>query len=399
MIEILKITLENPMDLILAHKKATKLSERLGLTMSTSATFSTAVSEISREVIDRTDSGVLIFGLIKEDLRYSLAAKLRFDKSVTIIPSDAGYQYAIKLLPQVTQYQDKNFEVIELKMGLPRSNKITPERLSVIKNTFATEPPYTAYEAIKLKNLELHELAEGTQEELQRSLLDNEQKIEFISIASHELKTPVTIIKAFAQLALAAGEEECSPNIKKHLTRIEAQSVKLTTLIQQLMDVSKIERGKLDYSLSKIGFNAYMFDTIDMIKHTVPEHIVELTLNEDVFVNIDKIRMEQVLTNLISNAAKYSKSGTRINVNCSIEESFLIISVTDRGIGMPKDSLSQIFDKFHRNSEVVYRFAGLGMGLYITAKIIKEHDGDIWVDSEEGKGSTFYISLPIFEAA
>jgi len=395
MFEIVKVTLENAMDLVLSHKKASRLGERLKLTISTQATFSTAVSEVCREVIDRTDSGTLILGLFKEDIRYFLTAKIKYDHSVTIIPSDPGFQNAKKLLPIVNQYQENHCDVIELKLGLPRSINITSEKLRRLAELFANEPPYTAYEALKLKNLQLHEKALAREEVLEQFKQDSEQKNEFISLASHELKTPVTIIKAYAQMALLEAKSECSPKIQSFISRIEAQSVKLTSLIQQLLDVSKIESGKLDYKMEAVDLNSYLDETLSQIKHTIPNNNIEVELGRSSHVLLDKLRIEQVLANILGNAAKYSHIGSSIKLNSSSENSHIIISVKDKGIGMAKEDIQKIFEKFHRNEGVVNKFSGLGMGLYISSRIIKEHGGDIWVESKEGEGSTFHFSLPV----
>jgi len=398
MLEVVKLTLENEMDLVLAHKKASRLGERLKLAISTYTTFSTAVSEVSREVIDRTDSGFLIMGLTREDLRYSLTAMIRYDKSVSILNSESGYQNAQRLLPQISRYKEDNYEVILLKIGLPRSSNITPEKIKALALFFENEAPYTAYEAIKLRNLQLHEKAEEKEGELQLEKHNNQQKNEFISIASHELKTPVTIIKAYAQMALAAGEEHCSTLVKNYLARIESQSVKLTSLIQQLLDVSKIESGRIDYKMESVDFNTFLEESLSLIKHTVPAHPIKSQPGNSASVKIDKLRIEQVLSNIIGNAAKYSSPGSFIEIKSILQDEHVVITVKDNGIGMSKKNLDKIFEKFYRNADVVQKYAGLGMGLYISSKIIKEHGGDIWVESTEGKGSLFHFSIP-YEAA
>lgn len=382
------------MDLMLAHKKASRLGERVSVTLATQTTFSTAVSEVCREVIDRTDSGVLTLGIVKEDFRYFLTALIRYDKMVAIDASEPGYQNAQKLLPLVSKYSDKNHELIELKIGLPRSNKIGAAIPQLIE-LFATEPPYTAYEAIKRKNLELFERAEEREEALHLSEYHNEQKNIFMSMASHELKTPVTIIKAFAQIALAAGEQHCSPLVHKYLKRIEEQSTKLTSLIQQLLDVSKIESGKLDYAMEEVNWNNYLKETVSLIQHTIPQHAVNVTFGQTAAIKLDKLRVEQVLANIIGNAAKYSKPENAIDVSSNIQNSKIIVSVRDYGIGMQESEMAKIFEKFHRSANVEKHYSGLGMGLYISMKIIREHAGDIWVDSTPGDGSTFHFSLPL----
>lgn len=394
MFDIVKISLENAMDLILAHKKAARLGERIKLTISTTTTFSTAVVEVCREVIDRTDTGTLYLGLKQQDRRFSLTAKIVYAQDITINGSDLGYQNALKLLPEVKQYSDNKCEVIELSIGLPRSCNINPEVIRNLRSQFLLEPPYTAYEALKNKNLALHEIAEKSEVALQVAESENELKNEFISMASHELKTPVTIIKAYSQLALAASEEKCSPDVKKHLARIEAQSIKLTSLIQQLLDVSKIESGKLEYNMINTDLNTFLTDSISQVKFIVPDNQLEVNLGETVKLNLDTLRIEQVLSNVIGNASKYSKFKSKIRVNSRLDGNKAIVSVIDEGIGMSEENTLGIFDKFHRNPNVLNKYSGLGMGLYISSKIVKEHGGQMWVKSVEGEGSIFSFSLP-----
>lgn len=393
--ELVKVTLENEMDLILAYKKAIKVAERLNLTISTQTTFATAVSEICRGVIEKTDHGVLSLGVTKEEIRYSLAATISFDSDVVYNSFDEGFIYAQKLLPHLKIESGNRVTVIELKIGLPRSLKINNTKILQLINFFQEAPPYTPYEEIKRKNVHLNQLAEEKDEELRQSRIINDQKTEFISIASHELKTPVTIIKAYAQLAMSSGKEQCPPLIQTYLSKIEAQSTKLTFLIQQLLDVSKIESGKIDYRMEEVYFDNYLRETLQQVKYTIPNHKLVVKVNCDTLVKIDKLRIEQVLSNIIGNAAKYSdpESVIELKTYCPGTES-VVVSVTDTGIGISKENLEKIFEKFYRDSEVIQKYSGLGMGLYISSKIIAGHGGKIWAESIEGKGATFCFSLP-----
>lgn len=395
MTEIVKLTLENEMDLILAHKKAMRLAEKLNLTISTQTTFATAVSEVAREVIDKTDSGVLCFGVSKDDVRCSLTAQIKFGKDVDVDARSEGCLNAQRLVPMLEVSTDDKCRTIELSIGIPRSLKIDREKIRLLVYFFHNELPYTPYEEIKLRNKELHEKAEEKDQELRQSKYINEQKNEFISIASHELKTPVTVIKAYAQLALASGKESCSTAIQSYLTKIEHQASKLTALIQQLMDVSKIESGKLDYKMELVNLDKFITDAASHVQHTIPGHALSVKLNTPVKVRLDKLRMEQVLSNIIGNAAKYSPGSSSIELQTSPGESnFVVVSVKDYGIGISNKNMLKIFDKFYRDEQVIKKYSGLGMGLYISSKIIHGHGGSIWVDSKEGEGSTFHFSLP-----
>lgn len=394
MLELITLTLENEMDLVLAQKKASKLSDILKLSLSTQATFVTAIAELCRVVIDFTDTGVLSLGLIQKANRYSLSGIIQYDGiKGTEIPEESFF-YAKKLVPLFQNYVLSDKIVVEIGINLPRSVTLDQVRLKFLKDYFETEPPISAYEEIKRRNLELFIIAEDKDAQLKQSKYIDDKRNEFISIASHELKTPITIIKAYTQLALS-GKAACSEQVKDFLMKIDAQSTKLRNLVQQLLDSSKIENGKLDYNYEEVDFNSFLEDTSFLLTHLLPSHKLKVELGPQVRVKLDKERMDQVFTNLISNAGKYSKAGTRVFLRTSVcGKGNLTVSVTDEGIGMSAESLEKIFQKFHRDKQVVKGYSGLGMGLYIASEIITGHGGRIWVESAKDVGSTFFFSLP-----
>ncbi|WP_256014248.1 sensor histidine kinase [Desertivirga xinjiangensis] len=395
MTELVSISLENEMDLVLAQKKSVKLCELLKLSISTQATFATAVAEIARVVIDFTDSGILSLGLLNEYGRYALIADIRyrFLDGATIM--EDSFFYARKLVPAFDVSVKDDTVNILISIHLPRSLNLNTGRISVLEDYFENEPPVSAYEEIKKKNLVLFQIAEDREAELKLSKLMDEQKNEFISIASHELKTPITIIKAYTQLALS-GREDCTDSMKGFLRKIDEQSSKLKNLVKQLLDTSKIENGRLEYNYEVVDFNVFIEENTFLVTHLVSDHTLLLESGPEVKVSLAKDRMEQVLTNLISNAAKYSKSGTRITLKTSMSnEGDLLVSVADEGIGMSEETATRIFEKFYRNKQVVHEYSGLGMGLYIASKIVSNHGGKLWVESVLGQGSTFHFSLPV----
>ncbi|MBC8052216.1 MAG: HAMP domain-containing histidine kinase [Sphingobacteriaceae bacterium] len=394
MLELITLTLENEMDLVLAQKKASKLSEILKLSLSTQATFVTAIAELCRVVIDFTDTGVLSLGLIHKSNRYSLSGIIQYDGIKGTSISEESFFYAKKLVPLFQNYVLSDKVVIEIGINLPRSISLDEVKLKFLKDYFDTEPPVSAYEEVKKKNLELFIIAESKDAQLRQSKYIDDKRNEFISIASHELKTPITIIKAYTQLALM-GKAACSEQVKDFLMKIDAQSTKLRNLVQQLLDSSKIENGKLEYNYEEVDFNAFINDASFLLTHLLPNHQLKVELGAKVRVKLDRERMDQVFTNLISNAGKYSKAGTSVFLRTTVcEKGNLTVSVTDEGIGMSKDSIGKIFQKFHRDKQVIKGYSGLGMGLYIASEIITEHGGKIWVESIQDVGSTFYFSLP-----
>ena len=228
--------------------------------------------------------------------------------------------------------------------------------------------------------------------ELLRSKLVEEKKDEFISIASHELKTPLTTIKAYAQLAISV----CSDNgVTEYLKKIDQYTSKLNTLLNELLDVSKLHAGKLKLNQTKIELSSYLKEVLTSMQQITPNHKIFIEKNDLATVEIDSLRLEQVITNIVSNAAKYSPGKDKIIVNVEKKDENVIVSFTDFGIGIPKQNLTKVFDRFYRVDEASKEFSGLGIGLFISSEIIKQHGGKIWAESEENQGSTFYFSLPV----
>src|ERR1700743_3625380 len=188
MINVVAITLENEMDLVLAHKRSMWVAERLGLTIATQTTFATAVSEIARTVIEHTDDGMLDIGLEQNKTRYTLVGLVNFAASVHFTNADEGFYFAQKLVPEFELIEDAESNKIVMKIGLPRSLRLDAQKISAIKQAFLEEPPLNAYEEIKRRNLDLNRLSAEQEEQIRQTQLINAQKTEFISIASHEIK-------------------------------------------------------------------------------------------------------------------------------------------------------------------------------------------------------------------
>lgn len=393
MIQIASISLENEMDLILAHRKSMKLAEKLGLTVATQTTFATAVSEISRTIIEHTNNGNLLLGLDQNKQRYSLKAVVTYDSSIKFTNDDAGFYYAQKLVPEFDLSEKDGMSQIEMKLGIPRSVKLDRMVTDDLIEYFEAAPPVNPYEEIKKRNSSLNKLAWEQEEELRQSKIIDEKKNEFISIASHEIKTPITIIKAYTQMIMAA-KEPLSDRVRGILDKLNAQSGKLNALVQQLLDISKIEHGNLVYSMSTVELNPFISEMAEVMRNIVPDHEILITLDHNINVNIDRLRMEQVFSNLLGNAAKYSGKNTPIRLQSSVSDGFVTISVQDEGIGLSADSVKSVFNKFYRDKDVLKTHTGLGMGLYIASKIVNDHGGKMWVDSAEGKGSTFFFTIP-----
>lgn len=223
------------------------------------------------------------------------------------------------------------------------------------------------------------------------------KKDEFLSIASHELKTPLTSIKAYIQLLermIASKGEQVSTYIR----RAQDQVVKLESLIADLLDISKIENGKLKVNCKPLNLETLVVNAIDTISHT-HQH-VDVRIEREgsplsIEVNADAIRIEQVLINFLTNAIKYSPGAEKVLVRTELKDSHAYIAVQDFGIGIPKEKQGHVFSKFYRVEESSVKFQGLGIGLYICAEIIRQHNGVYGVESVMGEGTTFYFSIPL----
>ncbi len=218
---------------------------------------------------------------------------------------------------------------------------------------------------------------------------------DFISIASHELRTPVTSLKLYVQVLQKQLARLGEENVAHSLTKMDTQLNKLTQLIKDLLNVTRIELGRLDFQEGPFDLNEVVKETVEQIQPTTRKHRihVEGQVNQPAWG--DKDRIGQVLTNLLTNAIKYSPQADTIIVQVTSTQDAVRVSVQDFGIGIEKEHIQSIFERFYRISDSDEKtFPGLGIGLYISREIIKRHDGTLSVESEKGHGSVFSFTLP-----
>lgn len=246
------------------------------------------------------------------------------------------------------------------------------------------------------QTIELNRIQQSLLAEIEQRKLAESKKDEFISIASHELNTPLTSIKGYLQLAersLEAGQKE---NSKLFIGRSRKQADKLNNLVTDLLDTTKIESGRLKFNYNNFNFDSFIENAIDSVRHSYPGKQIIRTGLADIQILGDESRLEQVLINYLTNAIKYAPESNQVFVEVNILPDQLIeVRVKDHGIGISKEKQEQLFDKFYRVEESSNRFQGLGMGLYICAEIIKRHQGEYGVESEPGQGSVFYFRIPV----
>ncbi len=221
------------------------------------------------------------------------------------------------------------------------------------------------------------------------------RKDEFMSIASHELKTPLASMKAYMQLA----DRSLPPDEKSkmYIDRTLVQINKLNTMVTDLLDVSRMENGKLKFEKTLFPFERLIRDATEMIRQTYPEHRFNISGPSDTVVMGDEVRLEQVLLNYLTNAIKYSPDSREVEITTSVRKGELVVAVTDHGIGIPAENQAEVFQKFYRVEGISHRFQGLGVGLYICAEIIGRHGGRCWLESKPNEGSTFFFSIPAID--
>lgn len=244
--------------------------------------------------------------------------------------------------------------------------------------------------SVHLENIRLYEEAK---EEIILRLNAEKKKDEFISIASHELKTPLTTLKAYLQLVKNAGSNR-PDMIEKFVQRAEEGSNKLQLLVDSLLNLSKIEAGKLEIEIREVNLNALVDITIENFSHIHPAYRFVKTGDPVSNVPGNEDYLEQVLINYLSNAVKYSPKESTIYIHLEEDNAKVRVSVSDPGIGISPEKLERLFERFYRVEETSFKYSGLGIGLYISAEIIRRHGGQVGAQSDPGKGSTFYFTLP-----
>ncbi|WP_205514611.1 CheR family methyltransferase [Longitalea arenae] len=222
-----------------------------------------------------------------------------------------------------------------------------------------------------------------------------QQKEGFIAIASHELKTPVTSIKVYGEVLQEKLEQNGDKENFELIKKLNTQVDRLHNLIVDLLDTTNIVEGGLQLNMHRFDINELIVEQVEEMKRISANHVFKMKLDKLPLIKADRERIGQVLTNLLSNAVKYSPKASEITIVSNAIKNGIQVSVQDKGIGIPKNMISNIFDRFYRIvNPQIETYPGMGLGLYISAGIIERHGGTITVESTEGQGSTFYFTLP-----
>jgi two-component system CheB/CheR fusion protein len=225
---------------------------------------------------------------------------------------------------------------------------------------------------------------------------DDIRKTDFIAMASHELRTPLTSLQAYIQMLAARAKKDGDTFALGALEKANIQVKKMAALINGFLNTSSFEAGKIYLNEQSFEIEALLTEMVEDMLLTNKSHNIILKSCSPLIVTADLDKITQVINNFLSNAVKYSPKGSNIEISCHESKGMLQFGIKDEGPGIKPDDQKKLFDRYYRiENEETKHISGFGLGLYLSAEIIHQHNGKVWVESEVGKGSTFYFSLPL----
>ncbi|HVS92178.1 MAG TPA: PAS domain S-box protein [Mucilaginibacter sp.] len=226
--------------------------------------------------------------------------------------------------------------------------------------------------------------------------LDEQKKNDFIGMVSHELKTPLTSLTAIVQLLQARLGQSDDSFLADSLKKANKQVKKMADMINGFLNISRLESGKMPIMKKEFELGALIKDAIDETRFMIGNHEFKFNNGQPIHIYADRDKIGSVVLNLLNNAVKYSPKSRTIEVDCVVIDSRVQVSVKDEGIGIKAADRDRLFERYYRvEDEQTRHISGFGIGLYLSAEIVKQHGGKIWAESEPGKGSTFYFTLPL----
>lgn len=281
-----------------------------------------------------------------------------------------------------TSYFAYEYKAIKDELGLP---------YCILHTASDVTDMVRAKKAIKETELQREAL---DQEQLMITIKENQQKHDFISMVSHELKTPLTSISAYVQLM---QKKAVTDSFMVHtLEKVQKQIRKMGTMISSFLNVSRLESGKIQLIKSDFDLDKLVCDVVEDTRLIHSTYQINFIEGLPKMVYADREKIASVVSNLISNAVKYSDLGSTIQVESEIDGERAYIRVIDHGIGIQEEDIEKLFDRFYRVESLETKtISGFGIGLYLSAEIIGLHNGKIWAESNYGKGSTFHFNIPL----
>ncbi|MDI3485029.1 MAG: hypothetical protein PWQ75_1258 [Methanolobus sp.] len=274
-------------------------------------------------------------------------------------------------------------------------------QLNVLVSTAYIEIPDEPKIVVSVEDITARKMAEqATISSKLEAEQANRTKSEFLATMSHELRTPLNAIIGYSQMLQESNFGNMSEKQQRFASHISTSGKHLLELINDILDLSKVEAGKMDLYMETFDVNEVIKNVYNIIDPLAVKKNIELNfeIDQDISIYADKIRFKQIFYNLMSNAIKFTPNGGHVTVDISVNESFLKISVIDDGIGISKDKQIKLFTPFYQaDSSTARTYQGTGLGLSIVKKIVELHGGTISVESEEGKGSNFSFTLPFLK--
>jgi two-component system CheB/CheR fusion protein len=379
------------------QEKIVKLKEAVTLTQEYTNEIISELDVINEEVTITRDYADAIIRTVRGPL-------LVLNKDLRIMSANEAFYNAFKVAPNNTEKRllydlgNRQWNIPKLRILL---EEILPEQNTI--EDFVVEHDFKDI-GQKTMLLNARTLQQGPDktslillaiEDITERKQLEQQKDEFISIASHELKTPITSLKAYTQILGQRFRKADDIKSAKLVEKMNSQVDKLTELIGDLLDVTKMEAGRIQFHESYFDFNELVEGTVEELQRTTEKHIITMELQPSLTVYGDHDRLGQVLTNFITNAIKYSPQADKIIVKTFVNKNKITLCVQDFGVGLLEEDQEKVFERFYRvGGSDQNTFPGLGLGLYIASEIIKRHKGRVWVESKKAQGSTFCFSLP-----
>lgn len=336
-------------------------------------------------IIESTDDAIISKDLNSIITSWNISAERIFGYTA----EEMIGQSILKLIP-TDRHEEEPMILAQLKKGL-RVDHFETKRLT--KNGMLIDVSLTI-SPVKDKAGHIIGLSKIARD-ITYKKLEEQRKNDFVAIISHELKTPLTSVKSYIQLALAKIKQQNDGFITNVLIRANAQTQKMGMMINDFLNLSRLEEGKMPLNKSKFLLSDLIDEVVEEGGLFAPTHLIASHCQPGLIVYADREKLSQVMSNLLSNAVKYSSSGTVIDIYCVIESDKVTISFVDKGLGISAEDQKHLFERFYRVGGVqATNISGFGIGLYLVAEILKLHDSKIRVQSSLGEGSVFSFALP-----
>jgi signal transduction histidine kinase len=301
----------------------------------------------------------------------------------------------VSIFPIIQKAVRKKKEGFNGEITLVRKTGETFPALFTVKPLYNKDGKVTASMGI---SVDISELKLAQQLQIENKSLEeiNRLKNEFMANMSHELRTPLNSIIGFSELMMSEQFGELNKKQQKHIKNIHYNGQSLLSLINDVLDISKIESGKLEINYERIKLDDILKDIEisfqPLIK--IKKQKLEIIAEKEIFLRTDPIRIKQCINNILSNAIKYTQKNGKIVITAIKKGNIIEFSIKDNGIGIPSKKITDVFKPFFKISTTDTVYDSAGLGLNITKTIIETMKGQIWVESEEGKGSTFFFNIP-----